>query len=92
MQAKRNRRKAERRWRASGLPSDLVVFKAKRNLTLHLMNEARRTYYTQFIDDNSSDQSKLFRASKSLLNLQPSHLTMTLCLWRMKLGNSLFGR
>ena len=70
MQAKRNRRRAERKWRASGLPYDLAVFKAKRNLTLHLLDEARRTYYTQFIDDNSSDQSKLFRASKSLLNLQ----------------------
>ena len=46
------------------------MFKAKRNLTLHLMNKARRTYNTQFIVDNSSDQSKLFRASKSLLNLQ----------------------
>ena len=28
------------------------------------------TYYKEFIDENSSDQSKLFRASKSLLNLQ----------------------
>ena len=34
------------------------------------MNEARCTYYKEFIDENSSDQSKLFRASKSLLNLQ----------------------
>ena len=42
------------------------------------MNEARCTHYRPFIDKNSSDQSKLFRASKSLLNLQedkslPSH-------------------
>ena len=35
------------------------------------MNEARCTYYRQFIDKNSFDQSKLFRASKSLLNLLP---------------------
>ena len=34
------------------------------------MNEARCTYYKEFIDKNSSDQSKLFWASKSLLNLQ----------------------
>ena len=34
------------------------------------MNEARCTYYKEFIDENSSDQSKLFQASKSLLNLQ----------------------
>lgn len=34
------------------------------------MKEARCAYYKEFIDKNSSDQSKLFRASKSLLNLQ----------------------
>lgn len=47
------------------------MFKAKRNYTIYVMNKARCAYYKQFIDDNSSDQSKLFRASKSLLNLQP---------------------
>ena len=52
--------------------ADLVVFKAKRNYVIHLMNEARCTYYKEFIDASSSDQSKLFRASKSLLNLDKS--------------------
>ncbi|XP_068728084.1 uncharacterized protein [Montipora capricornis] len=70
IQARRDRRKAERRWRKTRLPSDLVVFKVKRNYVVHLMNEPRCTHYRQFIDKNSSDQSKLFRASKSLLNLQ----------------------
>ena len=70
MQARRDRRKAERRWRTTRLPLDLAVFKSKRNYALYVMNKARRAYYSQFIDDNSSDQSKLFRASKSLLNLQ----------------------
>ena len=69
IQARRDRRQAERRWRASGLQEDLVVFKAKRNYVIHLMNEARCTYYKEFIDENSSNQSKLFRASKSPLNL-----------------------
>ena len=35
------------------------------------MNEARRVYYNQFIEDNSTDQRRLFMASKSLLNMQP---------------------
>ena len=70
IQGLRDRRKAERRWRASGLQADLGVFKAKRNYVIHLMNEARCACYKEFIDENSSDQSKLFRASKSLLNLQ----------------------
>ena len=76
--ARRDRRKADRGWRASDLQEDLVIFKAKRNYIIHLMNEARCNYYKEFIDENSSDQSKLFRASKSLLYLQaekssPSH-------------------
>ena len=70
IQVRRDRRKAERRWRKTGLPSDLVVFKVKRNYVVHLMNEAKCTHYRQFTDKNSSNQSKLFRASKSLLNLQ----------------------
>ena len=35
---------------------------------VNLMNEARRVYYNQFIEDNSTDQRRLFMASKSLLN------------------------
>ena len=56
IQARRDRRKAERRWRKTRL--------------VHLMNEARCTHYRQFVDKNSSHHSKLFRASKSLLNLE----------------------
>ena len=34
------------------------------------MNNARRTYYSQFIEENNPNQSKLFRESKLLLNIQ----------------------
>lgn len=34
------------------------------------MNNARRTYYSQLIEENGSNQSKLFRESKRLLNIQ----------------------
>ena len=34
------------------------------------MNNARRIYYSKFIEENSSNQSKLFRESKRLLNIQ----------------------
>ncbi|XP_068691268.1 uncharacterized protein [Montipora foliosa] len=70
IQARRDRRKAERRWKKTRLPSELVVFKVKRNYVVHLMNEDSCTHYRPFIDKNSSDQSKLFRANKSLFNLQ----------------------
>ena len=36
---------------------------------VNLMNEARRVHYNQFIEDNSTDQRRLFMASKSLLNM-----------------------
>ena len=35
----------------------------------YLMNKARQECYRKFIDDISNDQRKLFKASKSLLNL-----------------------
>ena len=67
-QAKRERRKAERRWRLSKLDSDLAVFKVKRNAVNNLMNKARQAFYTKLIEDNSCNQQKLFRVSKRLFN------------------------
>ena len=65
--AKRIRRKAERRWRKTKSLSDLIIFKSKKNHVTHLMNQARRAFYTNFIDENSADQGRLFRATKKLL-------------------------
>lgn len=62
--AKRKRRKGERRWRKTGLPSDFNAFKTIKNQATHLMNQARRSCYTDFVNNNSSDQGKLFRAAK----------------------------
>ena len=66
--AKRLRRKAERRWRRSGLQEDFIAFKKQRNHVTYLMNDARKRFYTDFISDNSTDQRKLFRAAKKLLS------------------------
>ena len=65
------------------LPADLAVFKKERNCVVNLMNEARRVYYNQFIEDNSIEQRRLFMASKSLLNMQldrslPPHIDVSL--------------
>ena len=68
--AKRLRRNTEKTWRATRLPVDLAAFKKERNRVVNLMNEARRVYYNQFIEDNSTDQRRLFAASKSLLNMK----------------------
>ena len=47
---------------------ELVAFRAKRNAVTWLMNNARKEFYTNFINENSSDQKKLFNASKQLFN------------------------
>ena len=67
--AKRQKRKAEWRWRASKTPTNLALFRSQRNRVTYLMNKARQEYYRNFIDDIGNDQRKLFKASKSLLNL-----------------------
>ena len=65
--AKRIRRKAERRWRKTKLLSDLIIFKSKKNHVTYLMNQARQVFYTKFKDENSVDQGRLFPATKRLL-------------------------
>ena len=69
IEAKRQRRKAERKWRSSKCQSDLAGFKRKRNHVTFLMNEARRVYYIILIAENSHDQKHLFKVSKKLLNI-----------------------
>ena len=69
IEAKRQRRKAERKWRSSKCQSDLAVFKRKRNHVTFLMNEARRVYYSTLIAENSRDQKHLLKVSKKVLNI-----------------------
>ena len=66
-EAKRERRRAERRWRKSKLTSDFQDFKKKKNTLIFIMNKARKKFYANFIDENSCDQKKLFRETKNLL-------------------------
>ena len=69
-QAKKERQKAERQWRSSKLEFDLAVFKRKRNAVNNsTRQETRQEFYTNFIEENSLHQRRLFRASKRLLNV-----------------------
>ena len=72
--AKRQRRKAERRWRRTRSYSDLKAYKMQKNYTILVMNRARKSFYTDFISDNSTDQRQLFKAAKILFT-QRSDLT-----------------
>ena len=47
-QAKKDRRKAEKKWRRTKLHSDLTEFKIKRNTVTNLLYKARREFYTDF--------------------------------------------
>ena len=44
------------------------AFKQQKNHPTLLMNQARWTYYNEFIEKNSFDQSRLFKATISLLS------------------------
>ena len=80
--AKRSRRKAERKWRKTRLPVDFADFKRKRNKVTNFMNKTREEFYCKFIEDNGTDQRKLFCAAKKLLGASdvlnfPVHLDKT---------------
>ena len=45
-----------------------MAFTKARNRVNHVIEEARRDYYTDFINENSTDQRRLFNAVNSLLS------------------------
>ena len=66
-EAKRARRKAEKRWRKTNSLVDFDHYKTCRNRVTYLLNSARIAFYRDFIEDKSTDQGKLFRATRRLL-------------------------
>ena len=66
-EAKRERKRAERRWRSTGTTADLDSFKKHKNYVTHLLKEAKSAFPAEFIDQNADHQGKLFRAVKDLL-------------------------
>ena len=66
-EAKRARRRAERKWRTTRSVADFVSFKRHKNNVTHLLKEGKSAFLTDFISQNSDNQGKLFRAVKNLL-------------------------
>jgi len=66
-EVRKERRKAERRWRHTGLLSDLRRYEELRNKTNNLMTEARRVFYRKLIYEDCGDQKRLFSVTKRLL-------------------------
>ena len=48
---------------------DLQVFKTRINVTF-LLNKARREFYSEFMEENSVYQRKLFRAANEILGIK----------------------
>ena len=72
--AKRERKKAERKWRKTKAADDLIDFKSERNHVTYLMNKARRDFYSEFMVENGADQGKLINAAKKLLGMKDEPL------------------
>lgn len=66
--AKRERRRAERRWRSTRTAADFELFKRKKNRLTYLLKEAKSLFLTKFMDQNTDDEGELFRAVGSLLS------------------------
>ena len=73
IKAKRQRRKAERKWVTTRCQSALILFKKSRNYVTFLMNKARQDYYSDLISNASNDLKHLFKVSKNLLNMASSN-------------------
>ena len=61
---------------------DFADLKRKRNKITNLMNKTREEFYSEFIEDNETNQRKLFCAAKKLLGASdvlnfPVHLDKT---------------
>ena len=52
---KRERRRAEKQWRRTMLHSDSLIFKAKKNHATFIIKKGRKDYYTDFIQEISTD-------------------------------------
>ena len=65
--ARRERRKAEIRWRRTRSASHFKEFKARKNHTTRLMTKARCEFLKDFIDRNSFNQKNLFSGYKEAL-------------------------
>ena len=65
--AKKQRRTAERKWLKTRQPEDLDVLRSERNRVTQLCHNAKRSFFHQKINENSSNQKTLFNITNELL-------------------------
>lgn len=67
-EAKQERRRLERHWKASGLTIDKLIFSDQCNQVIRLINETKESYYNNIISENASNQKVLNKIVEKLLN------------------------
>ena len=85
--ARRIRRKLERKWRKSGLEVDFQIYTSQRQAVTRLVHETKTDYYCADIQTNAKDSKLLFKTVDTLLHKSgepplpacdsPSHLANT---------------
>ncbi len=81
-EAKRTRRKLERKMNKSDLENDKKAFKSQRNSVVYMLFSAQKDYYTGLIEESGGNQKSLFKVTNSLLGKNqetplPPHETVT---------------
>ena len=86
-EARRIRRKLERKWRKSGLEVDFQIYTSQRQAVTRLVHETKTDYYCADIQTNAKDSKLLFKTVDTLLHKSgepplpacdsPSHLANT---------------
>ena len=67
-EAKKSRRRLERRWRRTGLEADRLIFIEARNNVSKLILAAKTSFYSRRIEEFAGNQKALFREMNHLLN------------------------
>ena len=80
--ARREKRKAERKWRHSGKHDDMLSYIQIKKWKKRLMKEARSQYYCDFI----SDLKKLFAAANTLLDHRKKNTVLPPCNNKLELA------
>ena len=67
-EAKREKRQAERKWKATNREEDKKLFKSKRNQYCYKIKIAKANYFKVQVEDCDNDQKKLFQVLDQLLH------------------------
>ena len=67
--AREKRRRLERRWRTDQLEIHRQLYRDQHQLVVRLIQDAKKTYYNDLIDQQKSDSKHLFNVSKQLMHL-----------------------